>query len=131
MSTLWVKSGSKVAFYSCKIVQDSVFLRVQYKDVTLPYLSVVWWWSSCDSTGASIYNSEADGACDSGPSSSAVNTAAHSFQSPLVQEMSSLYFLRPNVCVTQRCNSTFCPHSFIYVFCVDLRTNSDYFPIQH
>ena len=27
-------------------------------------------------------------------------------------------------------NSTFCPHS-IYVFCVDLRTNSDYFPIQH
>ena len=28
-------------------------------------------------------------------------------------------------------NSTFCPHSCIYVFCVDLRTNSDYFPIQH
>jgi len=27
-------------------------------------------------------------------------------------------------------NSTFCPHT-IYVFCVDLRTNSDYFPIQH
>ena len=27
-------------------------------------------------------------------------------------------------------NSTFCPHSCIYVFCVDLRTNSDYFPIQ-
>ena len=27
-------------------------------------------------------------------------------------------------------NSTFCPHS-IYVLCVDLRTNSDYFPIQH
>ena len=25
-------------------------------------------------------------------------------------------------------NSTFCPHSCIYVFCVDLRTNSDYFP---
>jgi len=24
-------------------------------------------------------------------------------------------------------NSTFCPHSCIYVFCVDLRTNSDYF----
>jgi len=23
------------------------------------------------------------------------------------------------------------PHSCIYVFCVDLRTNSDYFPIQH
>ena len=28
-------------------------------------------------------------------------------------------------------NSTFCPHSCIYVFCVDLRTNSDHFPIQH
>jgi hypothetical protein len=28
-------------------------------------------------------------------------------------------------------NSTFCPHSCIYVFCVDLRTNSDYFSIQH
>ena len=27
-------------------------------------------------------------------------------------------------------NSTFCPHC-ICVFCVDLRTNSDYFPIQH
>jgi len=23
------------------------------------------------------------------------------------------------------------PTQFIYVFCVDLRTNSDYFPIQH
>jgi len=28
-------------------------------------------------------------------------------------------------------SSTFWPHSCIYVFCVDLRTNSDYFPIQH
>jgi len=27
--------------------------------------------------------------------------------------------------------STFCPHSCIYVFCVDLRTNTHYFPIQH
>jgi len=27
-------------------------------------------------------------------------------------------------------NSTFCPHC-IYVFCVDLRSNSVYFPIQH
>jgi hypothetical protein len=27
-------------------------------------------------------------------------------------------------------NPTFCPHC-IYVFCVDLRTNSDYFPIHH
>ena len=27
-------------------------------------------------------------------------------------------------------NSTFWPHS-VFVFCVDLRTNSDYFPIQH
>jgi len=23
------------------------------------------------------------------------------------------------------------PTEYIYVFCVDLRTNSDYFPIQH
>jgi len=43
MSTLWVKSGSKFAFYSCKIVEDSIFLRMQYKDVTLAYLSVVCW----------------------------------------------------------------------------------------
>ena len=28
-------------------------------------------------------------------------------------------------------NSTFCSHSCIYVFCVDLRINRDYFPIQH
>jgi len=28
-------------------------------------------------------------------------------------------------------NLTFCPHSCIYVFCVDLRTNSHYFPTQH
>ena len=28
-------------------------------------------------------------------------------------------------------NSSFCPHSCIYVFCLDLRTNSDYFPSQH
>ena len=28
-------------------------------------------------------------------------------------------------------NSTFCPTQCIYIFCVDLRTNSDYFPIQH
>ena len=27
-------------------------------------------------------------------------------------------------------NSTFCQHS-LFMFCVDLRTNSDYFPIQH
>ena len=55
----------------------------------------------------------------------------------------SLYSINWLVCVTEReCllrgtdwvfiyNSTFCPHSCIYVFCVDLRTNSDYFPIQH
>jgi len=28
-------------------------------------------------------------------------------------------------------NSTFCPHSCIYVFCVDFRTNSHYFPIEY
>jgi hypothetical protein len=27
-------------------------------------------------------------------------------------------------------NSTFCPHS-VFMFCVDLRTNSDYYLIQH
>jgi hypothetical protein len=27
-------------------------------------------------------------------------------------------------------NSTFCPHS-VFMFCVDLRTNSDYFTIQN
>ena len=25
----------------------------------------------------------------------------------------------------------FCPHSVFMCFCVDLKTNSDYFPIQH
>ena len=40
----------------------------------------------------------------------------------------SCMFIRLNVT-----NSPFCPHSCIYVFCVDLRTNSDYeyFLIQH
>jgi len=28
-------------------------------------------------------------------------------------------------------NSTFCPHSCIFVFCIYLRTNSHYFPTQH
>jgi len=28
-------------------------------------------------------------------------------------------------------NSTFCPLSCIYVFCLEIRTNSDYIPIQH
>ena len=28
-------------------------------------------------------------------------------------------------------NSTFCPHCLFYLFCMYLRTNSDYFPIQH
>ena len=28
-------------------------------------------------------------------------------------------------------NSTFCPHSVFTCFCVDLRTNSDYFTVQH
>ena len=27
-------------------------------------------------------------------------------------------------------DTSLCPHS-VFVFCVDLRTNSDYFPIQH
>jgi hypothetical protein len=42
-------------------------------------------------------------------------------------------WLLPRICTTSLTfnNSTFCPHSVIYVFCVDLRTNSDYFPIQY
>ena len=28
-------------------------------------------------------------------------------------------------------NSTFCPHTVFMCYCVDLRTNSEYFPIQH
>jgi len=28
-------------------------------------------------------------------------------------------------------NSPFCPHSCVYVFCMDLRTNSHYYPIQY
>jgi len=39
----------------------------------------------------------------------------------------SLY-VRPDLTFS---NSTFCPHSCIYVLCVDLRTSSDYFPIQN
>jgi hypothetical protein len=47
----------------------------------------------------------------------------------------SLSFKRPMVTL---CSTTFNTHKFhvlptqcIYVFCVDLRTNSDYFPKQH
>ena len=47
----------------------------------------------------------------------------------------TLYLLKPSwllyVPPGLNTNSTFCPHSVIYVFCVDLRTNNDYFPIQH
>jgi len=35
------------------------------------------------------------------------------------------------VCTTRFNVEKFCPTQCIYVFCVDLRTNSDYFPIQH
>ena len=28
-------------------------------------------------------------------------------------------------------NSTFCPASVFYVFCMDLRSNSDYLPVHH
>jgi hypothetical protein len=37
-----------------------------------------------------------------------------------------------SVCTTSLTfnNSTFCPHS-VFMFCVDLRTNGDYFPTQH
>jgi len=28
-------------------------------------------------------------------------------------------------------NSPFCPHSALNVFCMDVKTNSDYFPLQH
>jgi hypothetical protein len=45
----------------------------------------------------------------------------------------NFYSLVVTICTTSLTlkRSTFCPHSCIYVFCVDLRTNSDYFPIQH
>ena len=47
--------------------------------------------------------------------------APFSLQSPVVTiRTTSLTFT----------NSAFCPHS-AFMFCVDLRTNSDYFPIQH
>ena len=39
-----------------------------------------------------------------------------------------LLYAPPRLTLT---NSTFCPHSCIYVFCVDLRTNSNYYPVQH
>ena len=49
----------------------------------------------------------------------------------------SWYLLTPSspavtICITSLIfnSSTTCPQC-IYVFCVDLRTNSDYFPIQH
>jgi len=40
--------------------------------------------------------------------------------------MSLLTFSIPVVAIR-----TVLPTQYIYVFCVDLRTNSDYFPIQH
>jgi len=45
----------------------------------------------------------------------------------------TLYSPVVTICTTSLTfnNSTICPHSCIYVFCVDLRTNSHYFPIQH
>ena len=39
-----------------------------------------------------------------------------------------LVFVTETECVYCAVRSTFCPHS---VFCVDLRTNSDYFTVQH
>ena len=44
-----------------------------------------------------------------------------------------MYHTVVTICTTSLTsnNSTFCPHSCIYVFCVDLRTNSHYFPIKH
>ena len=44
----------------------------------------------------------------------------------------TLYSLVVTVC-TASLTQQFCvlPTQCIYVFCVDLRTNSDYFPIQH
>jgi hypothetical protein len=44
----------------------------------------------------------------------------------------TLYSPVVTICTTRSNikNSTFCPHC-VYVFCVDLRTNSDYFPIRN
>ena len=44
-----------------------------------------------------------------------------------------MYLTAVTICTTSLTltNPTFCPHRCIYVFCVDLRINSHYFPIQH
>ena len=46
----------------------------------------------------------------------------------------SLYSINWLVCITET-ESVYCAvrteYIYFYVFCVDLRTNSDYFPIQH
>jgi len=41
-----------------------------------------------------------------------------------------LVFITETECVYFAVRSTFCPHR-VFVFCVDLRTNSDYFTVQH
>jgi hypothetical protein len=45
----------------------------------------------------------------------------------------TLYNVVVTICTTtfNIQNSYVLPTQFIYVFCVDLRTYSDYFPIQH
>jgi hypothetical protein len=55
------------------------------------------------------------------------------FRNPLQPSGHYMYRTVVTICTTSLtlANSTFCPHSCIYVFCVDLRTNSDYFHIQH
>jgi len=52
---------------------------------------------------------------------------------PIGDAFLNLYSPVVTICTTSLTfnNSTFCPHSCICVFCVDLRTNSYYFPIQH
>jgi hypothetical protein len=56
-------------------------------------------------------------------------------QWPLYVPHSGHYMYRTvvTICTTSLTsnNYTFSPHSCIYVFCVDLRTNNHYFPIQH
>jgi len=58
-------------------------------------------------------------------------TAQWSLYAPLSGHY--MYRTAVTICTTSLTlnNSTFSPHSCIYVFYVDLRTNSDYFPILH
>jgi hypothetical protein len=62
----------------------------------------------------------------------AVRTESLDINNPLKPSGHSMYHPVVIICTTSLTftNSTFCPQT-VFMFCVDLRTNSDYFPIQH